>query len=420
MNILPRAPETFDTILLNCKKFTKEFIQQRLEIYDLEIFSTVDRKRFEVIRIDERSILTTCGIITFKRRYYYDNEYENYVYLLDNQLGIPKNVRMSNELLLKILDLASIMTYAEVGKHLSDEFELSKFTIWKTIANTTIETCFNSEINRGNLKVHLQIDEKFINMSAHKKRKDKSTCKNKKRYYTVTIFAGKENGRLLNKTLISSANLEDLKSRVNEMLYQRYKVGEFEEIFISGDYATYIQHFGESLYCSSKYVPDKFHTFKAIKDSLPSMVVDSWTINQEEFQKFIIGETLHLKDDGITKVRRMLRHKPEVFKSYLDPEYLGCSQEAQNSHIYAPRFGKYANRFNPETIEKLSLVREAISNDATIKVTNSKRIIEQKLDLSYLPKIGITLDEPLTDILDTSYMKRESRKMFNDIKYGKI
>ena len=86
---------------------------------------------------------------------------------------------MSNELLLKILDLASIMTYAEVGKHLSDKFELSKFSIWKVIQNTVIETYYDREINRGNLKVHVQIDEKFINLHAPKKRDDK--CKNKRK-----------------------------------------------------------------------------------------------------------------------------------------------------------------------------------------------------------------------------------------------
>lgn len=418
MDIIARTPETFDAILKKCKDFSKEFLKQRLEIFDLEIFSLVDRRRFEVIRIDERSILTTCGIVTFKRRYYYDHEYENYVYLLDNQLGIPKNVRMSNELLLKILDLASIMTYSEVGKHLSDEFVLSKYTIWKAISETVVESFFNKEINRGNLKVHLQIDEKFINMSGHKKRNEKSTCKHKKRYYTVTIFAGKENGKLLNKTLISSANLENLKERVNHILLTRYKVNFYEEIFVSGDYASYIQNFDESLYCRAKYVPDKFHTFKAIRDAIPDIFIDEWSINDPDCQQYLIKNMLHLKDDNVSKVRRAMRRNPKIFESYLDPEYLGCSQEAQNSHIYAPRFGKYANRFNPETIEKLSLVREACSNNATIKVVNSKRIIEPILDLSYLPEYKITFDEPLRDILDTTNMKKETRKMFNDIKYG--
>lgn len=40
---------------------------------------------------------------------------------------------MTNELIIKMLDLASIMSYKEVDEHLSDEFVISKFTVWKTI-----------------------------------------------------------------------------------------------------------------------------------------------------------------------------------------------------------------------------------------------------------------------------------------------
>jgi len=158
---------------------------------------------------------------------------------------------------------------------------------------------------------------------------------------------------LLNKTLISSASLSSLKEKLNYLLLSRYHVSPFEEIFISGDFATYIQNFGEDIYCQSVYVPDKFHVFKAIKDTLPELFVDSYSLNQEEFQKYLIKETIHLKNDEMAKVRTIIRKNPKIFAPYLDPEYLGCSQEFQNSHVYAPRFGKHANRFNPDTVEKI-------------------------------------------------------------------
>lgn len=120
----------------------------------------------------------------------------------------------------------------------------------------------------------------------------------------------------------------------------------------------------------------------------------------------------------MTKVRYALYKNSKIFAPYLDPEYLGCSQEGQNSHVYAPRFGKYANRFNPETVEKLSLVREACATGSKIIVTNSKRITEKRLDLTIYPEIKITLDEPLKYVLDTRGMKNETRKLFDAIKYG--
>ena len=70
VDILAQSPKTFDAILKNCKNYTKEFIQQRLEIFDLAIFSSIDRKRFEVIRIDERTLLTSWKACkSFQSRY---------------------------------------------------------------------------------------------------------------------------------------------------------------------------------------------------------------------------------------------------------------------------------------------------------------------------------------------------------------
>ena len=408
MIILPSINETLDTILLSCSNFTKEFIKQRLEQYDLDIYCFVDKKRFRLIGIRERTLLTSYGIIKYKRRYYYDNIEDSYIYLLDNQLGIPSNVRMSNELILKILDLASIMTYREVGQHLSNEFELSKFTIWKIIHDTIVEAVYSNEINRDSLKIHLQIDEKYIGMV---------DSTNKKRYYTATIFAGKSSkGQLLNKTVLSSSNLTKLKERINYHLLKRYKVKIDEEIFISGDFAGYIQNFEDYIMvCKSKYVPDKFHVYKTIKDSLPGLYVDDYSLNQLSFRKHIIKELETNDDLNAKKLSKLLIYNPSVFKTYLDSKYLGCSQEGQNSHIYAPRFGKYANRFSKETIEKLSLIREARTMNCNIRITSINRDIPEKIDIGI---VEYDFSKPLRQVLDTSEMKYETMKMFDAIKYG--
>lgn len=415
MVILPLKTETFDAILLNCQKYAKEFIVQRLEYYDRDIYYWVkeDReKRFTLIRKDERTILTTLGIIKYKRRYYHDNILDNNVYLLDNQLKIPPNIRMSNELIIKIMDLASYMTYREVGKHLSNEFELSKFTIWKTIRDTTIEAMYSPTINRNGIKVHLQIDEKFIGMI---------DSTNKKRYYTATIFAGrkrinKKSHRLLNKTVLSAATLSKIKQLINYHLKERYKVKIDEEIFVSGDMALYIQEFKDSIIvCRSKYVPDKYHVFQAIKRIIPDLEIDSESINNKSYQKYLVKKLWGKDDFDAKKVLNLLRNKPEVFKTYLDKEYLGCSQEGQNSHIYAPRFGKYANRFSKATIEKLSLIREAEVMNINIKIGLLNREIPKQLDIG---QFSIDLDEPLRFYLDTREMKYETKQMFDGIKYG--
>lgn len=333
-----------------------------------------------------------------------------YCYLLDNRLQIPKSKRITNELILKMMDLASIMSYKETGEHLSSEFVISKFTVWKTINEVLLETYFDNEINRKNNKIHVQIDEKFIGMTG---------SKNKKKYYTLTIFAGKElvgkSYKLLNKTVISSSNLKDLKQKINEVLINRYKVSPYEEIFLSGNFATYIQYFEDSIICCrSKYVPDKFHVYKAIKDSLPDVYVDDYSLNNKEFQNYLIKELKQIDDVDAKKVRTLLLKRQGAFKSYLDKEYLGRSQECQNSHVYAPRFGKYANRFSPSTIEKLSLMREAKAMNVKVILTHINREISDLIDI-LIPE---QYEDPIKYVLDTSEMKYETAKLFNKIKYG--
>lgn len=410
MAILPSENETFDSFLLKSQKIHKEAIQKALERYDKDLYLIIDHKRFILIRLDERTLLSSYGIIQFKRRYYYDSFMGEYCYLLDNKLQIPKGKRMTNELILKMLDLASIMSYKETGEHLSNEFVVSKFTVWKTIHDVLLETYFDAEINRGNLKVHVQIDEKFIGMVS-------ST--NKKKYYTLTIFAGKNyvgnSCRLLNKTVISSARLVELKAKLNDLLINRYKVSANEEIFLSGDFAAYIQKFNEEIRCcQARYVPDKFHVYKTIKDALPEADINDESINNKAFQDYLIKKLAEVNDDSAKKLRNILLKNPDAFAPYLDKEYLGCSQEGQNSHVYAPRFGKYANRFSPSTIEKLSRIREAKAMNATVILVHKRRKIPDLIDLS--------ISNPYEDImkydLDTRDMRYETAKIFNAIKYG--
>lgn len=414
MEIITREPETLDKILSVSKDLTKNLVIKTLENIDLKLYSDLDKARWKLIRIDKRTILSTFGELTFKRRYYYDIDNDEYVYLLDNLLGIPKNTRITNELRLKVLDLACEMSYSNVGKRISNEFVLSKSTVARIIKDTIIEQIYTDSINRKGNKIHLQLDEKFIGMT-HSKRK--------KRYYTLTIFAGKEKisnnkYRLLNKTVVSSSSLKKLRQQANQILFERYSVTSDEEIYISGDLATYIQTFKEHItVCRSQYVPDKFHVYHAFKKLLPDVYIDDESLNNKAFIEYLINELSSIDDVDAKKMVRMMKRNKDIFKEYLNPEYLGCSQEGQNSHIYAPRFGKYANRFNKSTIEKLALIKEAIINKSDICVGSLTRKIPDLINECTYDYVD--LNSKLKYSIDTSNMKKRTRELFNEIIYGK-
>lgn len=421
MKILSQTHETFDTIIKNCHELSKQLIIEKIQNLDRKLYFYIDKKRFTLIKIVPRTILTSAGIITFKRRYYYDEIERNYIYLLDNQLGIPKNIRMSNELILRIFDLSSIMTYSEVGKHLSNEFELSKFTIWRTIKSIEIESIVPPKICFDKERIHLQIDEKYVNINPSKKRDEKHHKKSKKRYYTSTIFAGNEEignkgkHKLLNKTYISSCNLRVLKVKINQVLKDLYGVDFRNKIFLSGDLAPYIQNFSEDIkVCNTKYVPDKFHVIRDLSKIVGEEFNEKWLYNDEKLAELLL--ILRQSDDrNAPKYRKLIKKNPTVFMAYKDKNYLGCSQEGQNSHIYSVRFGKYANRFLPETIEKLAMVREATSLGCDIKITNCEREIPKKVEILNVEYDFSQKEKPY---LDLSQMKYETQKLFRDLIYG--
>lgn len=407
MTIINYYKTDFEKFLETIKTKTKENAIKALETLDQSMCGEIDKERFRNKGYRQRTLLTEIGLLHFKRHIFYDRHERKHVFLLDAFLQLPKNSRLSATIKVKIFKLASVMSYSKVGKNLSDEYAVSKSTVYRTIKNTTILENFKDNISTLHGKIHLQLDEKFIGFV-------KST--NKQRYYTATIFTGEKfvNGRkiLVDKTILSTKSLKKLANKINYQLSKRYKVKQEDEIFISGDFANYIQKFGNRIdVCKTKYVPDKFHVFKAIKDCLGLARLNKYDLNPQLMEA--LSKVECSTDDNVSKLNNLYKKNKKCFDAYFDIQYLGCSQEGMNSHYYAPRFGKYANRFNPETVEKLSTIIEAEENGSEIKISQ-KEIYPDLVDLD----IGRIYIERAKYVLDTSEMSYVTYKMFNKIKYG--
>lgn len=87
MNILPQQLNKFTDFLSYSidygKNITLNLIINALEARDKDIAAKRDTSRYSIIRIDPRTIITSIGKITFNRRYYYDNELDEYLHLLE-------------------------------------------------------------------------------------------------------------------------------------------------------------------------------------------------------------------------------------------------------------------------------------------------------------------------------------------------
>ena len=367
MNIIPACTTSFEVIVNNFiqqgKISTLEALGKLLERIDKFLYS--QKQPFEkVVKIKERTIQTTIGMLRFKRRYYYDEYEEKYRYKLDAFLNIPKRNRLMDNVKIKIIEAASEMSYEKAGRYACEEgLPVSKATVCRLIRNTEFYIEDNNSLIINDSKTHVQIDEKFVHVLG---------SSNKKKLYTCTIFKGvipKGKKKVLqNRTLISSKNLDTFFKRINQSLIEKYKIKLDDEIYVSGDLASYIQNSPDKiLVCKCKYVPDKFHVIKALKDSI-GLVTNKREINDKEFQQSIIEALTGIDDVDARKIRTLLCKKPECLSHYLDYEYDGCSQECMNSHYFCPRFDKVPNIWRFDTIEKLSQVICSKQNKSVIKI----------------------------------------------------
>ncbi|SDM41495.1 UPF0236 family transposase-like protein [Halarsenatibacter silvermanii] len=94
--------------------FRRRFIEFLVEVFkdlDEAIMETRDKDKFKVKGIRERTLVTSFGEITFQRRYYYDREADEYRYLLDEMLKLPRYDRVSNLVKEKALTMVRDLSY---------------------------------------------------------------------------------------------------------------------------------------------------------------------------------------------------------------------------------------------------------------------------------------------------------------------
>ena len=134
---IPTNTTSFEEIVNNFisigKISTLEALGKLLERIDKILYA--QKQPFEkVVKIKERTIQTTIGILRFKRRYYFDELEDKYRYKLDAYLNIPKRNRLMNSVKIKIIEAASEMSYEKAGRYACDDgFPVSKSPVCRLI-----------------------------------------------------------------------------------------------------------------------------------------------------------------------------------------------------------------------------------------------------------------------------------------------
>ncbi len=411
MKILAQESSLLGEMVSTAKESTPAFIARWLERTDAALFSDLKSevfgggRRFSLIRLDERTIVTTAGVVTFKRRYYRDESTGRCCHPLDEIIGLSPRCRVIDEMRLAVIKVASQMSYSKAGEWASPLAPVSKSTVARIVADTEVEAKMRP-VERGG-KPHVQIDEKYIKMDGKS---------HKTRYVTATVFDGVsthgKKKKLEHRTLISGVDLGDVAGRINSALSEVYGLKEGDSVFLSGDLAPYIRGFGERLDFDSEFAPDRWHITHFLSTDERPVSAGGVVKRLEEIERD--GDVTGLSDDAI-KAFRLWQKDKGFFGVWSDPEYKGCCQEAMNSHYYAARFGKLGGSFKERTVKKLSLVIEARLNGWDLTLSSSAL---KPTSASSLGSLGRPYEGRMKYDIDTSEMSYGMRKLFSQIKYG--
>lgn len=354
--------------------------------------------------------MSSLGPVSYRRRLYLDSFGGSYVCPLDSILGIPPRAKVSTELKTSLVANASEMSYSMAARHSCLVGAVSKSTVCRAIKDCSVSSSAKG-IGKPAAKVHLQIDEKYMGFVGSARKKPR---------YTATIHGGSEPAggkrrKLAKRTILSASSPSKLAKKVNACLAGSYGMGIGDSIWISGDLAAYIRGFPERVTCcESSYVPDKWHVCRILANAYPELgEIPPSAVGGIVEMIATMGDFTKIEAAGGLDLIRLYESNRDCFAAWADPSYAGCSQEGMNSHYYARRFAKLANRFKPETVEKLCAVIESRENGEDLRLAFG---YADPPALEDLPFLGKAYEERERYWIDTSRMGMGLRKAIDSIR----
>jgi len=265
-----------------------------LDAIDLEFKNSRERKdKWIVQETRPRSLITSLGLITFRKTYYHSKVRKNngkfdYYSYTEDYLGIDKWSKMTLSAETKLINnaLDNGMTWA--AENTIPGYVTTRQTISKKVKS--INYNLKEDIPEDKTVTHtLYIEADEVHANLQRKKLSKGKKINKIVPVILTHEGHKEDfvkkKELKNTHYIASSILktEKLWNEAYKYLDSRYNLDKVKYLFISGDGAPWIKQYLEA-FPFAIYVLDKFHYRKALnyifkKDTIITELADHYLRN---------------------------------------------------------------------------------------------------------------------------------------------
>lgn len=331
------------------------------------------KKKWEIVRKDETSILTSFGTITYNRTYFKPKDGGKRKYLVDELVGLKPHDRISADVVINVVDEAIDSSYRKGGERAGYLDEISKQSVMNKIHNLEVKEPEVKVDEKRNVKIlYIEADEDHVALQS-KEEGQKKKAMPKLVYVHEGIDpdrSSKTRTRLKNVKYFGGIyrESEDLWLEVAQYIDKQYNMDYVETIYISGDGASWIQT-GLDWIPKSRFVLDNYHLKKYmitatahLKDeNIYQELKDALDYPDKDMAKEVFNKILKLtesksKKKAVRDARRYILNNWDgiEIKAEKGYEIIGCSAEGHVSHVFSNRLSSRPKGWSEKGVAKMS------------------------------------------------------------------
>lgn len=400
----------------------RSIVTEVLEDMDEYIFNNGERKKkFEAVRKDHASLLTSFGMIAYSRRYYKSKESGNYTHLVDEYAGINPHDRVSADVVINALEEATESSYRKAGTKVAYDSDLSKQAVMKKVHEIEVlDVPLPFSEKKAVRVLYIEADEDHVALQ------HKSNCGDGQRKAGISmpklvyVHEGidTEKSTLKRKVLKNvryfggDLKSEDLWLQVAQYIDEQYRGEDIETIYISGDGASWIRQ-GLQWIPKSRFVLDNHHMNKYIRlatahlpdEAMYYAIRDAieWPDKKmaaAAFDKVIAMTGTDTKKEAVREAKRyILKNWDGIeIKEEKAGEIVGCSAEGHVSHVFSERLSSRPKGWSKIGADQMAQLRVYKRNGGKIydlvmaqkkKEQKAKEIEEQEAFLASFRKSSV-------------------------------
>lgn len=361
-----RKLEEMETTL---KEITDRFILSLMTAYlaslDQAIVKDKAGRRKKGIVIEQRKvkreIYTIFGLLIFYRTYFRDKRNQEYVYLVDQAVGLESYKRVSGTVAVELVEHAQESSYGESSRHVTGE-AISRQTVMNrvhSLKNLKIEPAEKRSVNI----LHVDADEDHVPLQNGHNAVVPLIC-----IYEGVEYNGKR-GRCINPHYISSygKTTEELWLEAADWIYSSYEIDDIERIYIHGDGGLWIKE-GLNWLPKAKMVLDKYHLWKSIRSATrkqpeagKALYLAVLNDDRKAFNR--IGKQLMKNADSdaeiekIKECQKYLRNNWKAIKIYREEACGGSCTEGHVSHVLSSRLSSRPMGWSKKGLKQMAELR---------------------------------------------------------------